>query len=386
MKQKSLPAVFMRGGTSKALMLHARDLPANRDDWTPLFSAAMGSPDPYGRQLDGMGGGVSSLSKVCIIGPSSHPDADVDYTFAQVSIKEQKVDYRGNCGNMSSAVGPFAVEEGLVQVEDGEACVRIFNTNTQKIIHARFTVEDGQPRYDGDLAIPGVGGTGSPIRLDFVEPGGASTGALLPTGQVSEWLDVPGVGRIEVSLVDAANAAVFVRAADVGLTGLELPDWLESQPQILERLDAIRVQASVRMGIAPDEESARQIRIVPFVCIVAPAQESPTLSGETISAGDIDLVARVISNGQPHRALPLTISLCTAVAARMQGSLPAQCLSASVAPQGPLRLGMPSGVLTVGAEVDRRDGQWHARAGSFYRTARRLFDGRLWVPGQALET
>ena len=384
MKQKSLPAVFMRGGTSKALMLHAGDLPANRDDWTPLFAAAMGSPDPYGRQLDGMGGGVSSLSKVCIIGPSSHPDADVDYTFAQVSIKDQKVDYRGNCGNMSSAVGPFALEEGLVQAQDGEACVRIFNTNTQKIIHARFLVEDGQPRYDGDLSIPGVGGTGSPIRLDFVEPGGASTGALLPTGQVSEWLDVPGVGRIEVSLVDAANAAVFVRAADVGLTGLELPDWLETQPQILERLDAIRVQASVRMGIAPDEESARQIRIVPFVCIVSPAQDSPTLSGDTIAAADIDLVARVISNGQPHRALPLTISLCTAVAARMTGSLPAQCLSGAVAPSGPLRLGMPSGVLTVGAEVERQDDQWHARAGSFYRTARRLFDGRLWVPGSAL--
>lgn len=384
MKQKSLPAVFMRGGTSKALMLHVRDLPANRDDWTPLFAAAMGSPDPYGRQLDGMGGGVSSLSKVCIIGPSSHPDADVDYTFAQVSIKDQKVDYRGNCGNMSSAVGPFAVEEGLVQVQDGEACVRVFNTNTQKIIHARFLVEDGQPRYDGDLSIPGVGGTGSPIRLDFVEPGGASTGSLLPTGQVSEWLDVPGVGRIEVSLVDAANAAVFVRAADVGLTGLELPDWLETQPQILERLDAIRVQASVRMGIAPDEESARQIRIVPFVCIVSPAQDSPTLSGDTIAAGDIDLVARVISNGQPHRALPLTISLCTAVAARMTGSLPAQCLSGAVAPSGPLRLGMPSGVLTVGAEVERQEDQWHARAGSFYRTARRLFDGRLWVPGSAL--
>ncbi len=384
MKQKSLPAVFMRGGTSKALMLHTRDLPENRDDWTPLFAAAMGSPDPYGRQLDGMGGGVSSLSKVCIIGPSSHPDADVDYTFAQVSIKDQKVDYRGNCGNMSSAVGPFAVDEGLVQARDGEACVRIFNTNTQKIIHARFLVEDGQPRYDGELSIPGVGGTGSPIRLDFVEPGGASTGSLLPTGQVSEWLDVPGVGRIEVSLVDAANAAVFVRAADVGLTGLELPDWLETQPQILERLDAIRVQASVRMGIAPDEESARQIRIVPFVCIVSPAQDSPTLSGETIAAGDVDLVARVISNGQPHRALPLTISLCTAVAARMTGSLPAQCLSASVEPSGPLRLGMPSGVLTVGAEVERQEDQWHARAGSFYRTARRLFDGRLWVPGAAL--
>ena len=197
MKQKSLPAVFMRGGTSKALMLNIADLPAERDDWTPLFSAAMGTPDPYGRQLDGMGGGVSSLSKVCIIGPSSHPDADVDYTFAQVAIKEEKVDYRGNCGNMSSAVGPYAVEQGMVKVEDGEACVRILNTNTNKIIHAHFTVEDGQPRYDGDLSIPGVGGTGSPIRLDFVEPGGASTGSLLPSGELTEWLDVPGVGRID---------------------------------------------------------------------------------------------------------------------------------------------------------------------------------------------
>lgn len=385
MKQKSLPAVFMRGGTSKALMLNIADLPAERDDWTSLFSAAMGTPDPYGRQLDGMGGGVSSLSKVCIIGPSSHPDADVDYTFAQVAIKEEKVDYRGNCGNMSSAVGPYAVEQGMVKVEDGEACVRILNTNTNKIIHAHFTVEDGQPRYDGDLSIPGVGGTGSPIRLDFVEPGGASTGSLLPSGELTEWLDVPGVGRIEVSLVDAANAAVFVRAADVGLTGLELPDWLEAHPEVLERLDAIRVQASVRMGIAPDVEAARQIRIVPFVCIVSPAQDNPTLSGDVVPAKEIDLVARVISNGQPHRALPLTISLCTAVAARLTGSLPSQCLTDSVAPQGPLRLGMPSGVLTVGAEVEKKDGQWFAKAGSFYRTARRLFDGRVWVPGKALK-
>ncbi len=385
MKQKSIPAVFMRGGTSKALMVHKRDLPADQDAWADLFTAAMGSPDPYGRQLDGMGGGVSSLSKVCIIAPSSHPDADVDYTFAQVSVHEKKVDYRGNCGNMSAAVGPFALDQGLVQASGDTACVRIFNTNTQKIIHNTFSVEDGEARYDGDLQIPGVSGSGSAIRLDFLSPGGASTGKLLPTGQLTDTLEVPGIGKIEVSMVDAANAAVFVRAQDVGLTGLELPDYLESNPDILARLDAIRLQASVAMGIAPDIESARQIKIVPFVAIVSPVADNPTLSGELVPASEIDLVARVISNGQPHRALPLTISLCTAVAARMTGSIPSQCLSAATPASGPLRLGMPSGVLTVGAQVEQQDGQWQAVAGSFYRTARRLFDGRVWVPGQALK-
>lgn len=379
MTQLSLPAVFMRGGTSKALMVHRRDLPENQDDWAAIFTAAMGSPDPYGRQLDGMGGGVSSLSKVCIIAPSEHPDADVDYTFAQVMVKEARVDYRGNCGNMSSAVGPFAVDQGLVPAGDGTTTVRIFNTNTQKIIHSTFETHDGRARYGGDLAIPGVGGTGAPIKLDFVEPGGATTGTLLPTGNVVDMLDVPGVGMLEVSMVDAANAAVFVRATDVGLTGLELPDQLESDPDILARLDAIRVQASVKMGIAPDVESARRITIVPFICIVSPPADNPTLSGDTVPAADIDLVARVISNGQPHRALPLTVSLCTAVAARITGTVAAQALSPA-APADTLRLGMPSGILTVGADVSRQDGAWVAKAGSFYRTARLLFDGRVWVP------
>lgn len=379
MTQLSLPAVFMRGGTSKALMVHRRDLPENQDDWTAIFTAAMGSPDPYGRQLDGMGGGVSSLSKVCIIAPSEHPDADVDYTFAQVMVKEARVDYRGNCGNMSSAVGPFAVDQGLVPAGDGTTTVRIFNTNTRKIIHSTFETRDGRARYGGDLAIPGVSGTGSPIKLDFVEPGGATTGTLLPTGNVVDMLDVPGVGALEVSMVDAANAAVFVRASDVGLTGLELPDQLESDPDILARLDAIRVQASVKMGIAPDVESARRITIVPFICIVSPPADNPTLSGDTVSAIDIDLVARVISNGQPHRALPLTVSLCTAVAARITGTVAAQALSPA-APADALRLGMPSGILTVGADVSQQDGKWVAKAGSFYRTARLLFDGRVWVP------
>ncbi len=368
----------MRGGTSKALMVQRRDLPQNRDDWAPRFLAAMGSPDPYGRQLDGMGGGVSSLSKVCIIGPATHPDADVDYTFAQVMIRQAHVDYRGNCGNMSSAVGPFALDQGMVQADGAQALVRIHNTNTGKIIHSHFAVHEGRAQYEGDLAIPGVSGTGSPIRLDFIAPGGASTGRLLPSGQAREMLDVPGVGTLEVSLVDAANAAVFVRAQDVGLTGLELPDELEARADVLARLDAIRVQASVRMGIAPDVEAARRITIVPFVCIVRPPCDNPTVSGDTVAQKDIDLVARVISNGQPHRALPLTISLCTAVAARIDGTLAAEALSPR-AGSGPLRLGMPSGVLTVGAEVERTgDGAWHAKAGSFYRTARPLFSGNVW--------
>ena len=382
MKQTSIPAVFMRGGTSKALMLHTRDLPPARDDWGPIFTAAMGSPDPYGRQLDGMGGGVSSVSKVCIIGPSAREDADVDYTFCQVLVKDSAVQYKGNCGNMSSAVGPFAVDEKLVRPNGDSATVRIFNTNTQKIINGTFPLEDGVARYDGDMVIPGVSGSGAPIRLDFVQPGGATTGKLLPTGHVLERLEVPGLGTIEASMVDAANAAVFVRARDVGLTGLELPDELEARPDMLALLDAIRVQASVRMGIAATEEEARRVTIVPFVAIVSPASNSPTLSGEPVRAEDVDLTVRVISNGQPHRALPLTISLCTAVAARIGGTLVAEAARETAASE-PIRLGMPSGILTVGSDVGQESGAWVARAGSFYRTARRLFDGRVWVPGVA---
>ncbi len=379
MAQASIPAVFMRGGTSKAIMFDGRDLP-DRAEWDALFMAAMGTPDPYGRQLDGMGGGVSSLSKVCIITPSGRGDADVDYTFAQVQVRDARVDYRGNCGNMSSAVGPYAVDQGMVHAEGDTALVRIFNTNTGKLIHARFPLRDGKPRYGGDLAIPGVSGTAAPIRLDFVAPGGATTGKLLPTGWPLDRLEVPGMGALEVSLVDAANACVFVRARDVGLTGRELPDELEARAETLARLDEIRVRASLAMGIAGSEAEARAIRIVPFVGIVSEAAASPTLTGAPIAAADIDLAARVISNGQPHRALPLTISLCTAVAARIEGSVVASVLSASAPREGRLRLGMPSGVLAIEADVGQgADGEWLAHSGSFYRTARPLFSGAVHV-------
>jgi 2-methylaconitate cis-trans-isomerase PrpF len=193
-------AVFARGGTSKALIFHVADLPAERSQWDRLFLRAIGSPDPYGRQLDGMGGGVSSLSKVCIVGPPTRPDADVDYTFAQVQVREARVDFSGNCGNMSSAIGPFAVDEGLVKAGDGEATVRIHNTNTGKIIRSTFQVAEGRSVDEGDLIIPGVSGSGAPIRLDFIDPGGASTGKLMPTGRATDTIEVEGMGLIEVRL------------------------------------------------------------------------------------------------------------------------------------------------------------------------------------------
>jgi 2-methylaconitate isomerase len=304
----ALPAVFMRGGTSRAIMFHQRDLP-DRAEWDPIFLAAMGSPDPNGRQLNGMGGGISSLSKVCVLAPSERPDADIDYTFAQVQVREAQVDYRSNCGNMSSAVGPFAVDEGLMRPNGNTAVVRIFNTNTRKIIRSTFQLVDGRAATDGALAIPGVAGTGAPVRLDFLSPGGATTGTLLPTGQTTDRLEVEGIGPVEVSLVDAANACVFIRAAELGLTGRELPEALDADRALLDRMQRIRRAASVAMGIAKDEAEARAINGVPIIGCVAPPMDAPTLSGEPISAQQVDLTARFLSNGQPHRAFADRLAL-----------------------------------------------------------------------------
>lgn len=369
-------AAFIRGGTSKALVFHLRDLPADRGEWDTLFLAAMGSPDRYGRQLNGMGGGVSSLSKVCVVGPPSVPQADVDYTFVQVQVRDARCDYSGNCGNMSSAIGPFAVTEGLVCVaRDGPVTVRIHNTNTRKIIHATFEVSHGQPVETGDLEIPGVDGSASPVRLDFLEPGGATTGRLLPTGSPADTLDVAGVGRVQASLIDAANACVFVRAADFGLTGCELPDLIDSQSELMRILSEIRLSASVAMGIAPNREAARNIPMVPLIAFLSPPQDSALIGGGTLEAHEADLTVRMLSNGQPHRALPLTGALCTAVAAQIEGSWAHRLVREER--QGPLRLAMPSGVLTVDAAVERRQGQPFALHGSFFRTTRRLFEGMV---------
>jgi hypothetical protein len=377
MKQLKIPAVFMRGGTSNAVVFHAKHLPRDRAQWDEIFLAAIGSPDPYGRQLDGMGGGVSSLSKVCVVGPATRDDADIDYTFAQVQVKEAKVEYGANCGNMSSAMGPFAVDEGLLKVSGGEALVRVHNTNTKKIIWSRFPLDDGLSAVDGDLAIPGVAGTGAPVKLEFREPGGATTGKLLPTGNVVDTLDVPGVGKIRVSMVDAANACVFARAADLGIEGTELPDEIDANTDLLKKLAAVRVAASVAMGIAKTPEEAAKRAAVPFVGFIAPPRDAKTLTGETIRAAGVDITARMMSNGQPHRALPLTCTLCLAVAARLEGSVVHEAARANSNPEAEIRIAMPSGVLTVAASVRKLEGQWHAEQGAFYRTQRRMFEGHV---------
>ena len=368
----------MRGGTSKGLVFKCADLPADHGERDRFFLAAMGSPDPYGRQLDGLGGGLSSLSKVCVVGPSSRADADLDYQFGQVLIGEARVDWSGNCGNMSAAIGPFAFDEGLVSPRpdaDGQVTVDIHNTNTGKIIRSTFRVRDGRAVEAGELSIPGVAGSGSPIRLDFLDPGGAITGRLLPTGRPADRLAVPGLGPIEVSMVDAAVAAVFVRAESLGLSGTESPQVIEQIPGLVERLLAIRAAAAMAMGIAATDAEARARLSVPVVGFVSPAQACTTLDGGTLAVEQMDLTVRMIASGQPHRALPLTASVCLAVAARLPGSVVYRCVSA--VPGEELRLGMPSGVLKVAAEVERVGEAWAARRGAFYRTARRLFDG--WV-------
>ena len=377
MPQHRLRATFMRGGTSKALVLHRADLPADPADWAPIFLATMGSPDPSGRQLDGMGGGMSSLSKICVVGPPSRPDADLDYTFAQISVGSALVDYSANCGNMSSAIGPFALDEGLVPVPAGaEGVVRIHNTNTRKIIVSRFAVEDGRAATEGDLVLDGVAGSGSPIRLMFQDPGGAGTGRLLPTGNAADRLAVPGVGMVEVSLVDAANPCVFVLASALGAVGTELPQALERDVGLLARLETIRRHASMAMGLARTLEEAARIPGVPKIALVAAPASSPTLTGGILAADDIDILIRMISIGQPHRAVPLTGALCLAVACRVPGSIPFGLL-AHGARNGTVRIGHPSGVVLVDAAVETQNNAVHVRDATVWRTARRLFQGEV---------
>jgi 2-methylaconitate isomerase len=374
MANNRIRAVFMRGGTSKAVMFRRGDLPADPRDWEPIFLDVMGSPDPNGRQLDGMGGGISSLSKICVIGPPSRPDADIDYTFAQIGVRDASVDYSANCGNMSSAVGPFALDEGLVPASGSEATVRIHNTNTSKIIVARFPLDEGRPAIAGDLEIDGVAGSAAPIRLEFLDPGGARTGKLLPTGNARDRLNIDGLGTVDASCVDAANPCVFVEASAVGKSGDELPDALDGDSLFLQRMEAIRCAASIQMGIASDNDQARRMTGIPKVAMVAPPRAGRTLSGRDLATSDADIWIRMISVGQPHRAVPITGAICLAVAARIPGSIPAGLSRA----EGPIRIAHPSGVTLVDARVSVSGaGEVKAEYGAVYRSARRLFEGHV---------
>jgi hypothetical protein len=379
----ALPATFMRGGTSKALMFRRQDLPADRAGWDGLLLRAMGSPDPYGRQLNGMGGGLSSLSKVCVVGTAERPEADLDFTFAQVQIRRALVDYSGNCGNMSAAIGPFGLAAGLVMRDDGEASVLVRNTNTERLMRATFAVRDGTAVEDGDLVIPGVPGTGAQVRLDFLDPGGSATGILLPTGRAADELATP-LGTFTVSMIDAANACVFVAATDVGLNGTETPEQLESRPDVLAVLAAIRAHAAVAMGLVATPEAAADRPMTPFVAALAAPRGYAASNGEAVEPGDFRLGVRFVSNGQPHRAIPGTGALCVAVAAQVPGSvaesLTAAATATGTADRSGLGVGTPAGVVRVDANVEQSpDGAWVARSATSYRTFRRLFAGEVYA-------
>ena len=384
MRQLKLPAAFMRGGTSNAIVFRQEDLPEDRDLWSEIFIAAIGSPDPYARQLNGMGGGISSLSKVCVVGPPTRPDADLDYTFAQVGVREASVEYTGNCGNMSAAMAPFAVDEGYVKVDGDKAVVRIHNTNTSKIIVSHFDMDDGLAAIDGVYELPGVGGTGSALRLDFLEPGGAITGEMLPTGNTIDELETPSLGKIEASIVDASALCVLVEAGTVGLNGDELPKDLEGNPEALRLLQEVRGAAALKLGlIGSFEEAMARATNRPSVGFVSRAQAAATLTGEGLADSDGDVTTRMISMGDPHRALPGTCSTCLAVASQIDGTLVHRNTKPNA--DGGVRLMHPSGVLHAAANV-RRDGNdgWFAEKASLYRTQRRLFDGSVYVSAAAV--
>jgi 2-methylaconitate cis-trans-isomerase PrpF len=375
MTENLIPAVFMRGGTSKGLFFHARDLPTDPKELDRVLQAAIGSPDPYGRQLNGMGGGISSLSKAAIIGPSTHPDADVDYVRAQVAINQAVVDYRGNCGNLAAAVGPFAVEQGLCARDDGEVVVRMHVKSTGTIIHNRFLMRDGKPELSGNFAIPGVGGTGARIQLDFMAPGGTLTGRLLPTGNPTDEILDPELGNIRLSLVDAANPAVFLNAADLGLTGTESPDEIETRPGLMQHLDRIRRQAGVMMGLADKPETVGLSN--PKIAMVTRPQSFQTLSGTVVEAADHDVIVRMLSGGRVHRAVPLTGAMCLSVACQITGTIPHEVATLGARPEE-VRVGNPSGTLALGAKVVFR-GVWIAESAIVFRTARKLMQGVVAV-------
>ncbi|MFY0611228.1 MAG: PrpF family protein [Hyphomicrobiaceae bacterium] len=377
MKQKRIKAAFIRGGTSKGVFFRAGDLPEQSTERDAILLRALGSPDPYERQLDGLGGGLSSLSKAVIIGRSARDDADIDYTFAQVSVDAPLVDYAGTCGNLSSATGPFTVDEGLIQVDDGEAVIRVFNTNTSKIFLARFDVRDGEATVEGEQRIPGVSHAGARVALEFLSPGGSMTCGLLPTGNVVDEVETADGKQYRVSLIDATNPIVMVNAGDVGISAREQPDALEMMEGLLGRLDMIRRAAGVVMGLG--ETLAAVPQAVPKIVVVARPQTFRDIQGETVEADEVDLCARAVSMGRLHRALPLTLSMCVATACRIEGTVPAM-VSATLSDGADVRLGNPSGIIAAGADVVRSGNSWDVSRCRVIRTQRRLMEGSVLVP------
>jgi len=375
----------MRGGTSKGLFFHEKDLPPDPRRRDRAILAAYGSPDPYKRQIDGVGGALSVTSKVAVIGPSPAPDYDVVYHFGQVSIDRPIVDVKGNCGNISSAVGPFAVDEGLVTAVEPVTRVRIHQKNTNKLIVAEVPVKDGKFNEEGDYAIDGVPGTGSRILLRFVDPAGAVTGKLFPTGNRRDRFDIPGRGAVEVTCIDAANPFVFVPAAALGLSGTETEE-LERRAEIKSLLEAIRCRAAVRLGItASEEEAARRSQAVPKVAVVAAPATYAALNGRMVEAREVDLLARMMSMGTLHRSYAVSGAVATAGAAMIPGTVVGELVREEARGRELLHIGHPGGVIDVGAVIEPRAGEHIYREAVLGRTARRLMEGHVLVPGRCFD-
>ncbi|MGL4791790.1 MAG: 2-methylaconitate cis-trans isomerase PrpF family protein [Anaerotignaceae bacterium] len=366
-----LPVTIMRGGTSKGVYILEENLPADKEEWEPILLRLMGSPDK--KQIDGLGGSQSVTSKVAIVKKSSEPEADVDYTFAQVSVDKPLVSYKGNCGNISSGVGPFAIEKGLVSPKNGTTPVRIFNTNTKKVIVADVATTEEGVVYEGDFAIAGVPNAGAPIKLKFVEPAGTLGKGLLPTNNVVDTLELPQGGNVEVSIVDAANPLVFVRAEDVGLNGTELPEQISEEK--LELLETIRGLAAVKLGFTDDYTKASwETPSIPKMTYVSKAKDYVATDGREIKENNIDLLSRMMSMQKPHPSYAMTGAMCTAAAAVIKGSIVEQVLNENVDTQF-IRIGHPGGILECGVDY-KAEGQVPVIEDTFgFRTANLLLNG-----------
>ena len=380
--QHKVPAVFMRGGTSRAICFNEDDLAAY-DQLTRerIILAALGSPDMHGRQVDGLGGGISSLSKVAIIGKSTQSDADVTFTFGQVDVRTSTIDWSSTCGNISSAVGPFAIDEGLVPAVEPITQIRVLATNTGKRYIAQVPVCDGQAEVEGEYTIDGVPAPGACITLEYLEPGGSLGGSVLPTGLAQQEIIVASGRQVTLSLVDAAIPTVFVRAEELAVDARRLAADLDGEGALQELLEEIRCHGAVLLGLAENIESAHtHSQGVPKIAMVAPPASYESSGGKCVDVEHIDLLARAISMGNTHRTFPGTVSMCTAVAAAVAGTVVHEVSQAASSEQ--LRIGHPAGIMEIGAKVKRCGSEWRAESVIAQRTARRIMEGAVLVPQQ----
>jgi hypothetical protein len=389
--QLRIPAIYMRGGTSKGVFFRLDDLPDAARAPGPardaLLMRVIGSPDPYGKHTDGMGGATSSTSKCVILAKSSVADHDVDYLYGQVSIDSAFVDWSGNCGNLSSAVGPFAIANGLVDPsrvpENGHCVVRIWQANIGKTIIAHVPMSNGEVQETGDFELDGVTFPAAEIPLEFVDPSDdGDAGAMFPTGNLIDTLDVPGVGTFDVTLITAGIPTVFLRAADLGFDGTELQPAINDDRALLAKLEAIRAAGAVRMGLITDASQAATRQHTPKVAWVAPPRDYVASSGKPVAAGDIDLLARAMSMGKLHHAMMGTASVAIATAAAVPGTLVNQ--AAGGGSREVITFGHPSGTLRAGAEVRCIDGAWSVTKAVMSRSARVLMEGHVRVPADSI--